>query len=164
MALTKEAGEFFDQLYIDMFKKLVRSAHFRLRDHNAAEDIAQDVFALAYENIEYLMSHPYPKRWLFSVLGKKLLHEYRARGNFEKLQKRLELDLPMAHPAEIESRPDQLDCLTETEYKMLLMIYNDGYTIRMVAEELGLTYETCRRHIQKAKDKIRDYKIPPENL
>ena len=155
LALTSDTDDLISQLYDDMYKKLVMTAYTRLRNYQAAEDIVQDVFALAQEKRVNLLLHPNPGAWLFDVLKKKLMHELRSMTRFKAMLAKLEVGLTAELSAETASIPDRFDHLTEKEYNVLRTIYIDGSTIRMVAEKLGLSYETCRRHVQKTKDKIR---------
>jgi len=157
--LANKADDFIHQLYIEMFKKLVRTACFRIRDYHAAEDIAQDVFVLAHKMQDDLVVHPNPKGWLFDTLNKKLMHELRARTRFIASLEKLEAKLLAEQSENNEIKSDKFDHLTQQEFDMLKMVYNDGFTIKMVAEKLGLTYETCRRQIQRAKDKVRNCEL-----
>ena len=151
-----EQGDFIEKLYCSELKKLIRAANLKLRNYQTAEDMAQDVFVLAQEKREALMSHPEPERWLLNVLRKKLMHEFRARSKFMGALIELEARARSEEFADNEFKSELFDCLTEEEIEMLKLIWVDGYTIRMVAEKLGIKYETCRRRIQRAKDKIRD--------
>lgn len=153
--MANNTDDLISQLYNDMYNKLVMSAYIRLRNYQAAEDIVQDVFALAQEKRDNLLIHPNPGGWLFDVLKKKLLHELRAMTRFKAMQGKLEAGLTAELPAETGTVPDRFDHLTETEYNLLKSIYIEGSTIRMVAEKLGLSYETCRRYVQRTKDKIK---------
>ena len=159
MVLTNKADDMIHQLYMEMFTKLFRAANLRLRDHHAAEDVAQDVFVLAHKMKDDLLVHPNPKGWLFDTLKNKLMHEMRARTRFIASLEKLETRLLTEQPDNSEFNSDKFDRLTQREFDMLKMVYSDGFTIRMVAEKLGLSYETCRRQIQRAKDKVRDCEL-----
>jgi len=155
-ALAGNCDDLIDQLFCGMYKKLVRAAYIRLRNYQTAEDIVQDVFVLAQEKRDSLLIHPNPGGWLFDALKKKILHEFRSMIRFNSMKLRLEMEIPAQQFTEIGFRSDRFDFLTEIEYEMLVTIYIDGFTIRMVADKLGYTYETCRRHVQRTKNKIRN--------
>jgi len=145
-------------LYDENFKKLVRAAYTKIHNYQSAEDLAQDVFELAQRKIEVLLAHPNPTGWLLDVLGKKLMHELRAWGRFRTSMEALAERISKNPPAKGAYDPDgRLGCLTEEEFRMLKLLYCDGFTLRMVAEKMGMTYDTCRRRVQMAKDKARNY-------
>jgi len=155
-ALINKTEDLISQLFSDYSEKLFRAAKVKLHNYHTAEDVVQDVFVLALEKREMLLIHPYPEGWLFIVLRKKLLHELRACIRSKALQEKLELILSTVQPAEYGSRSDRFDSISEKEYILLSMIYVDGSPMRTVAEKLGISYETCRRRVQKAKHKIID--------
>ena len=159
LALVNDADNLICQLYHGMYAKLFRAAYMRLRDYHAAEDIVQDTFTAAQKRKEELLNHPNKEGWIFDVLKKKILHEFRARARFIALQGKLEMRMPSVSFEEIVENgmsSGKFDCLTEEEHKILKMIYGDGLSIRMVAEELGLSYQMCRRFAQLAKEKLKD--------
>jgi len=154
--LIGNAEDLIYQLYQSMYKKLVRAAMTKLRNYPDAEDITQDVFTLAEMKKNDLLTHPNPEGWLFDVLKNKILHEYRTRGRFKVALGKLEAGYSDHYIPEDDSVPDIFDCITKDEYDLLKRIYVDGYTIRLVAEQSGLNYETCRRRVQRIKDKVRN--------
>ena len=155
LALIDNAEDFIHRLYVDMYIKLVQVASITLRDYHTAEDLAQDVFTLALERREFLLNHPNPEGWLFNALTNKLLHEFRSRTRFKAVQLKLELQPSTKRMGRIGFKSNIFDRLTEKEYKLLKMIYIEGFTIREVSNELGLPYERCRRHVKRAKEKLR---------
>jgi len=161
--LGRKAEELLEELFHDMFIKLVEAANFKLRDYQAAEDIVQDTFALAQEKIEDLISCENPRGWLYNVMKNKLLHELRSRSRFLVMQKKLEVDQLTVDPPEITFRPDYFDILSEEEYEMLRSVYVDGLPIRMVAEMMSLSYDVGRKRIQKAKEKLRHVRNDQKN-
>jgi RNA polymerase sigma-70 factor (ECF subfamily) len=143
------------QLYRSMYKKLFLAAFSKLRNYHTAEDITQDVFTFAQKKRKELSTHPNQEGWLFDVLKNKLKHELRAKTRFTAMQSKLEAQLPISHPSEIGFSRRIIDSLTEKEYKMMKMIYIEGFTIREVSEKLDIQYDTCRRQVQNAKEKVR---------
>lgn len=143
------------RLYRSMYKILFLAAYSKLRNYHSAEDITQDVFAFAQEKRKELSVHPNQQGWLFDVLNNKLKHELRAKTRFIAMQGKLEIQPPLAHPAKNGFSQSIVNCLTENEYNMMKMIYIEGFTIREVSEKLGLHYDTCRRQVQNAKNKLK---------
>ena len=152
--MNNDNDDFIHSLFYKNEKKLFTIAYLQLKNYHAAEDIVQDVFVVLNEKKETVLAHPKPVAWLFVVLKYKLLHEYRARVRFRIAQEKLEQKLQVEQSSSSDFTSDIFDCLTERELNMLSMLYADGLTIRMIAEKLGIKYETCRRQVQRAKSKL----------
>jgi RNA polymerase sigma-70 factor (ECF subfamily) len=148
------AEDFIAQLYNRMYKKLYLAAYSRLRSFHAAEDITQDVFVLAQEKREELLVHPNPEGWLFDTLKNKIKHELRAKTRFFAMQGKLEAMWQTTRNSKIGFSQEMINCLTEKEHRLMRMIFVEGYSIREVAKKYGLIYDTCRRHVQAAKEKL----------
>ena len=154
-ALINDTEDFITQLYNGMHKKLFLAAYSKLHNFHTAEDITQDVFVLAQENREELSSHPNPEGWLFDTLKNKIKHEFRAKARFIVFQGKLKTWPQATRSSKIGFSQDMINCLTENEQKMMGKIFIDGYSIREVAQIYGLPYETCRRQVQIAKEKLK---------
>ena len=150
-----EADDFIARLYSRMYIKLFLAARSRLHNFNTAEDITQDVFAVAQEKREELSVHPKPEGWLFDTLKNKLKHELRAKARFFSMQEKLETIQQSTNSSKIGFSQEMINCLTEKEYKLMRMIYVEGFSIREVAQMHGMLYETCRRQVQAAKEKLK---------
>ena len=145
-----------ERLFETMYRKLVIWARYKLHDQATAEDVIQSVFEEAQKRKSKLLFHPDQIGWLYRTARNKILHEYRARFRFNQMLDKLETRIINSQNVEDESAmPDpRLEVLTERELDMLTMLYSDKTSVQMVADKYGLSYRTCQRHVQKAKDKL----------
>ncbi len=60
---------------------LYRWAKFKISDAHLAEDLVQEVFLVALNNIDKFKNESSPKTWLFKILNNKLVDQYRIKTN-----------------------------------------------------------------------------------
>lgn len=61
------------------YAELYRWAKFKISDAHLAEDLVQEVFLVAADNIEKFKNESSPKTWLFKILNNKLVDQYRKK-------------------------------------------------------------------------------------
>lgn len=61
----KKAERFFDGLCEDYYEKVLRYLYAALADEQAARDTVQEVFLVAWQKREALLTHPNPGGFLF---------------------------------------------------------------------------------------------------
>ena len=153
--MTEKSEAAFERLYREMYGPLLRTANATIHDLHASEDLVQDTFVVAHSKFEALGNTVDLKSWLYGVLRNKIKHELRARVRFAVMRDKLERDPRVSDPDEGGARRDLPGGLTRGEYELLELIYVDGYNAREVAASLNISYDSCRKRIQRAKDKIR---------
>ena len=155
--MDEKAKECLDELYRGMFTNLLLIADSKLRDYHLSEDVVQDTFVAAEKHIEKLMSSPNPAGWLCNALKYKIKHEVRSIKRFRMLQEKLEQERLTMGTSYSESLYSVEEIISEDDYSLLSNIYIDGYAIKEVANMLGISYETCKKRVQRAKEKIRKH-------
>ena len=66
--MDSEKERFIERLFKDEHKKLLVASQHMIGDYEEAEDLVQDVFALATLHCDKLMNHPKPAAWLMLTL------------------------------------------------------------------------------------------------
>ena len=145
------------QLFNDNYKEMVKVSYNKLRNMQVAEDTVQDTFRIAQEWKEELLLMDYSREWLYKVLQNRISQEFRARKNFAEAFSKFKNELIVKLQTKKRQLPDSISNLTKDEFNLLKMVFSDGYSIKMVANELGISKEACRKRIQRAKDKVRNY-------
>ncbi|WP_326550512.1 RNA polymerase sigma factor [Micromonospora sp. NBC_01813] len=69
--------QWFDEAYRAFYPSLVRYGYRRLADVDAAKELAQEAFVVAWRRRDEVPAHPLP--WLYGVARKLLANEWRAR-------------------------------------------------------------------------------------
>ena len=148
-------NEFIDKLYREMYEKMYWFAYLRLNSHHLAEEIVQDVFLLAYEKAGALQASKNPQGWLVKALSFTILHTLRTQqymiSHFTEYNENLESTQYDSYGSDygLEER------LTSEEWKLLILIYNEGYTIEDAAVKLGIEFETCRKRVFRLRKKVK---------
>lgn len=146
---------FIEKLYREQYVHMYRFAYLRLNDHYLAEEIVQDVFLLAYKKIKELRDCQNPQGWLVKTLGNTIMHALRTKqfimSHFVEFDEGIE---PSGY--DIDSDLGLREQLSPEEWKLLSMIYNEGYSIDEAARMFGIKFETCRKRILRARKKIKN--------
>lgn len=165
--MEKNDEEFLEELFTQNYTGLVELAYGKLKGQysgiNAsskmerAEEIAQDVFLTAYQNMASLRSSSNPTGWLFNTMRNKLRHELRSRQVVVEYYSNEFLDsFEYRDPEDLsESRLAQV--LTAEELEMARQVYLDGRSTGEVAELHGLTPAACRKKLSRIRKKLEKF-------
>ena len=142
---------YWDRLY----RWLYRLTH----DRHAAEDLAQDTFLKAFAHLHGFRAGTNFGAWLFRIGHNNYANHCRAAGRRQPLPD----DLPDTDPdpaAAAENREALHDlgkalALLPAEFRSALLLRaEEGMSFRQVADVLGLTEETARWRVFKARQKL----------
>lgn len=141
-----------------------------LQNSSEAEEMVQDIFILLLGDA---LKNYYPREdvkfssWLYRCVGNQCLKSLRGRFDFLNKQVLIE-DVPRELIAKIdlndsillEERAEllskALNQLSDMQRVCCLKFYWDGMKYEQIAEELGITYDQVRSHLQNA---LRNLKI-----
>lgn len=159
--LTPAEQNFMSALYTVEYKRLYKYAERMLNGSLMAEDLVQDTILIACNKIDKLITHPEPGAWLMKSLQKNINNYWRVRDNLTKLI----IDIPMEkwinrYPAKnwLEDELDLLygDLATSEEYKIIKKFAVYGYSQKEIAAEYGISINTCKQRIYRAKKILQD--------
>lgn len=168
MGLDSRQDEFVSQLYREMYYQLMAYAKSALTNEALAEEAVQDAFRIACAKIEDLMGSENPRGWIVLTLKNVIRNTRRELASLNNL---VVATLSMEDEAFVESRTAATDItqrvedseidilysdlLTPDEYKLLKLIALHRYTMLEAAEEFGISVETCKKRVQRTKEKLR---------
>jgi RNA polymerase sigma-70 factor (ECF subfamily) len=129
----------------------------RVREDDAVDDILQDVFLKASENLHTLRSRGSVAAWLYRIAANAIVDHYRSRKPWE------ELPVDVAAP---ESERDYIaelaTCLQplitdipETYRTALVLSEIEGLPQREVANRLGISLSGAKSRVQRGREKLR---------
>ena len=147
----------FDAIYEENFKLLLRTAMHLLRDRQLAEDMVQTVFLTLLSKHEGLQDHPNIRGWLIQTL------KYQIQSELQRA--RYSREVPLTHDqviaAEEPHEPDFLSLLpTElsSSEKMILYLHIEvGLTHEEIAERMGCSTEASRMRLYRAKRRCKKF-------
>ena len=161
----------FAQLADRFHKDIFRMVFYRIRSQVDAEDIAQDVFLKAYQNIASIKDAAKFRGWLFSITLNRI-RDFQRKKRFRSLFK-MEDENIESHPTE-NVDPDQPDALghvlrkdfwrqiglilkklPQMEREVFLLRFFDHLSINEIAGVLKKNESTVKTHLYRALAKFK---------
>lgn len=139
-----------------------------VRDVPASEDVAQEAFLSAWQNLRRLRSPDSFLPWLRQITRNLARDHLRARGRLREPGGDVEALLAQVadpHPEPADRLADHqeqfiaaavIDCLPAESREVLLLYYREGQNSRQVAGLLGLQDAAVRKRLQRARDRVRE--------
>ena len=134
------------------------AVHF-LRDRQAAEEVAQDVFLLLHRNLETLQSPEHITFWLRKVTTHRCI-------DYSRRHKRPQVSLEEAPELRVEApRPDPLlqrrlrqlvASLPEKARMVVILRYQEDLTPVEIASVLTMPVATVKSHLQRSLAMLRE--------
>lgn len=161
----------FAQLADRFHKDIFRMVFYRIRSQVDAEDITQDVFLKAYQNIASIKDATKFRGWLFSITLNRI-RDFQRKKRFRSLFK-MEDENIESHPTE-QVDPDQPDALghvlrkdfwrqiglilkklPQMEREVFLLRFFDHLSINEIAGVLKKNESTVKTHLYRALAKFK---------
>jgi len=161
----------FAQLADRFHKDIFRMVFYRIRSRVDAEDITQDVFLKAYQNIARIKDAAKFRGWLFSITLNRI-RDFQRKKRFRSLFK-MEDENIESHPTE-KVDPDQPDALghvlrkdfwrqiglilkklPQMEREVFLLRFFDHLSINEIAGVLKKNESTVKTHLYRALAKFK---------
>jgi len=150
-----------EQMYREMYPTLYAYALRILKDHALAEEAIQDAFCIACAKREDLLRSGEPRGWIVCTLKYVMRNMLRTQAKTANL---LSLFQSMEKPDQAEDtvNVDVLfgDLSDSEDFRLLKRIALDRCTMLEVAEELGISVESCKKRVQRARKRLQE-KIHP---
>ncbi|HEU0153105.1 MAG TPA: sigma-70 family RNA polymerase sigma factor [Arenimonas sp.] len=138
-----------------------------VRDVPASEDIAQEAFLSAWQNLRKLNNRASFLPWLRQITRNLARDHLRAHGL--RANPAADIDALIANLADPQPGPDErldddqaravaasvIDALPEESREVLLLYYREGQSSRQVASLLGLQDAAVRKRLSRAREKVR---------
>lgn len=139
-----------------------------VRDVPASEDIAQEAFLSAWQNLRKLNNRASFLPWLRQIT-RNLARDH-LRGGRLRAHPATDVEALIATVADPQPGPDQqladaqswavaagvIDALPEESREVLLLYYREGQSSRQVAALLGLQDAAVRKRLSRAREKVRE--------
>ena len=157
--LTKDPRAF--GVLVNRYQTLVRGLLMRLcRDHTLAEDLAQETFIKAFDNIQSFAERGSFKSWVCSIAYKEFLMSARKSKSYTRTIERygLEENDTKISSSRSDAKLDldrALTILGDDERSCVILNYGSGMSHREVAEVTGLALGTVKSHVKRGKEKLK---------
>ena len=152
---TKYTDELISSLYAEHYQDLLRLARRLGYNRDLAEDLVQETFEIVLRSPEKLIASDSKKAWLFGILRKRIDYVNRSAEYAEKLQRRLEHSYVGASTDELKLTTLYGGSIDKEDLELLIGFYVEGRNHKELAEKYGFSPANCRKHIQRAKERLR---------
>ena len=154
-------------LIVDRFGDLLmRTAYLLLQDEEAAKDVVQESFFLAWKNMEQLREPALLRAWLLRIVVNQstgLKRQWARRRTLlqqQFLQKRVDQEIHTAdfmrgYPEEKLDAWRAIEQLPMNQRAVLVLFYYHRLTIAEIARLLNVSENTLRKRLRRALAKIR---------
>jgi len=165
-ALTAVADELdreFERLLAESSTLAFRVAYGVLRQHEDAEDVAQDAFIKAHRNFRRLRDRAAFRAWLVRLTWRLAIDRQRAnrrRASRDTEHSRLSPISTSSNPAIVNERVDHvwhvIDALPEKLRLPIVLSGIEGHDIREIARLLGLPEGTVKSRLFHARERLKE--------
>jgi RNA polymerase sigma factor (sigma-70 family) len=166
--MAEQAGTDIARLVAEHHEVVYRYAYRLCGTPADAEDLTQQTFLAAQQNLSQLRNAAQGRAWLMTILRNGYLKSRRRR--FPATAGSLELDLEsipddLPYPGEIDRQrlQEALDALPPEFKVVLLMFYFEHCTYREIAEQLDLPIGTVMSRLSRAKHQLRGRLLEKES-
>ena len=149
---------------------LATVVHARLADHQAAEDVLQEVALAAIRQTSKPTDPTKVAPWLYRIALRKVINHHRSTGRRRKL---IDGAIAAGRATELAREPAPGEWLMQMESRnnvskvmkqlepqdrqILMLKYTEGWGYRELSEHLGITLKTVEYRLLKARRALRAY-------
>ncbi len=159
MSNDTESYKIIEELYIDMYPKLLRYASNALGDPHLAEEAVQETFRIACAKSVQLMESQNRQGWLTNTLKYVIRNTRRSQAKFSNLFTIITAAAQI--PSEMSEDNVELTmyCTTvlgKENFELIKHIVFEKKTMVEVSNEVGISVDACKKRIQRAKKKLKE--------
>jgi RNA polymerase sigma-70 factor, ECF subfamily len=161
--LEQTAEAAFDMLIRQYVNKVLRLVYLIVKDRNLAEDITQDVFMKAYQNIGSFRKESSIQTWVYKIAVNEAKKHLRS-WSFRHLFFRPAVDLEVVEGTEsavlqhdIRMRVARLVMELPPRYReMIVLHYYEDLSVEEMAEILGTSAGAVYTNLHRARKKLKE--------
>lgn len=147
-----------ERLYLELYDFLLEYAKSSLGNYALAEEAVQDTFKIACQKADELCVSQRPEGWLVNTLKNVIRNNVRSRAVANRIFS--EYIAVYAKDYAVTENGISFEVLYENvvdmeEFQLIKELAVDGCTYLEMAQKRGITVETCRKRVQRAKETLR---------
>lgn len=149
----------FHDFYKEKFSLIHRYLFVLMNQNDAAEEMAQEVFYMAYEKWDELQNHPNIMGWLYKT-AQNLSKNYNRKSDNRvvSLEDCVEYSVPHFEEnayKDVDLLLSMSQTLDEEENQLMMWHYYGGYSIAEIAQHLGTSESNLRVRFFRIRKKMR---------
>jgi RNA polymerase sigma-70 factor (ECF subfamily) len=162
--LLKKNNSVFEALFTEYYNRLIRFAEGFVFDRDLCEDIVQNFFADLWANPQLIIREDSMKSYFYKSIQNRCFNQLRTYKIQDKHQ--LMYLESLINATKTDDYDDEdinkkiSDAIGQLPKQMAIifkMKYKDDLPYVNIAEELGITVNTVKTQLQRAKVKLKDY-------
>ncbi len=156
-----QRNSFFEQLYERYADKVYRKCLSFVKDQARAEDFTHDIFIKLILRMGSFKETAKFSTWLFSITYNYCMDQLRVikKEAEDALDDDIEVEDETEDYEEIEMEAQRLkralESINADERSILLMKYQDDFSIKEIADTFGLTESAVKMRLKRTKEKLR---------
>ena len=160
--------EAFGQMFTEMYPRMVRYATQLMGDREEARDIVSEVMEQAWKHFEQLNKND-RGGWIYTAVRNNCLNRLKhlnvEQQHIDRLIEATRAEMNQgyrAHEALLQQAENIARSLPEPTCTILRSCYWEKKTYQQVADELGISPDTVKKHISKALRTLREAMLGKE--
>lgn len=157
--MDTEQRKKIEELYLEMFKKMLAYSRANLDSDELAEEAVQDTFRIACQIPDRLCNSPNPQGWLILTLRNTIRNMKKNMATAKRITDRY----LMHQYEECAVSEDVVDLnilyenlANEDDFRLLKEYAVERKSILEIAEDRNITLEACRKRIQRARARLQN--------
>lgn len=145
----------FDEIYNTYWQKIFRLCMGYVNDFNLAQDLAQETFIIAWQQLSKFRNESSIGTWIFRIASNNCLRQLAKNNRIKKTE--LPADLPVVTAEDIEPRIQFLyKCIAELPETDRIVISLELENVKQaeIAQITGLSESNVRVKIFRIKEKL----------
>ena len=155
--MNPEYSEIIEQLYMEMYDKLIIYARCSFEEESLAEEAVQETFQIACLKPDQLCESQNPRGWLVNTLKYTILNMKRSKERARQLL----TNYLITQNESIAFSEDKLslqlmyeDISHTEEFRLIKEMAIDGRSHLEMANARGISVSACKKRVQRAKETL----------
>ncbi len=164
MYIETQKNVFFEQLYERYVDKVYRKCLSFVKDRAKAEDFTHDIFIKLIVRLGSFKESSKFSTWLFSITYNYCMDQIRFEKKMAESDLDDEMDIADEESEDIEEMAMEaqqlrkaLDSISPDERSILLMKYQDDFSIKEIADTFNLTESAVKMRLKRTKEKLKKF-------
>ncbi len=162
--IETQKNVYFEHLYERYVDKVYRKCLSFVKDKARAEDFTHDIFMKLIVRVGTFKETSKFSTWLFSITYNYCMDQIRIEKRMAESDLDDDLDVAdeeVENPEDIAMEAKQLrkalDTISPDERSILLMKYQDDFSIKEIADTFNLTESAVKMRLKRTKEKLKKY-------
>ena len=157
--MNSEYNQRIEQLYLEMYDKLIAYARCSFEEESLAEEAVQETFQIACLKPDKLCESLNPRGWLVNTLKFTIRNMKRTRESARQLLSNylITQNECIAFAEDKLSLQLMYEDISHTEeFKLIKEMAIDGRSHLEMANARGISVSACKKRVQRAKETLRE--------